>query len=81
MIITSTKPVLLKVYYYIPEYPSLLQEFSWAFDDHVPELIKTYKFLRHWHKTIDAVVSEVLISISGEYTATYRSVDEMIPMN
>jgi len=81
MLITSTKPVLLKVYYYIPDHPALLQEFSWAFDDFIPELVKTHKFLRHWHTSIDAVISEVLISISGGYTKSYRSVDAMISLN
>jgi uncharacterized protein Usg len=81
MIITLTKPVLLKVYYFIPEYPMLLQEFSWAFDDHIPELVKTHKFLQHWHTSIDAVISEVFISISGGYTKSYRSVDELLSLN
>ena len=81
MLISTTKPVLLKVYYFIPEHPSLLQEFSWGFDDRIPELVRTHKFLHHWHKNIDAVISEVLISISGGYAKSYRSVDSIISLN
>lgn len=81
MIITSKKPVLLKVYYFIPDHPTILQEFSWGFEDYVPELVRTHKFLRHWHESIDAVISEVLISISGGYTKSYRSVDTMLSLN
>jgi uncharacterized protein Usg len=79
--IISTKPVLLKVYYYIPDYPSLLQEFCWSFDDRIPELYRTHKFLLHWHKNIEAVISEVLISISGGYAKSYRSVDQLLSLN
>lgn len=81
MLIATTKPVLLKVYYFIPDYPTLLQEFSWGFDDRVPELVRTHKFLRHWHQNIDAVISEVLISISGGYAKSYRSVDSLLSLN
>jgi len=81
MIITSTKPVLLKVYYYIPDHPNLLQEFSWGFEDHIPELVRTHKFLRNWHSNIDAVISEVLISIAGGYSKSYRSLDMMLSLN
>jgi uncharacterized protein Usg len=81
MLIATTKPVLLKVYYFIPDHPTLLQEFSWGFDDRVPELVRTHKFLRHWHQNIDAVISEVLISISGGYAKSYRSVDSLLSLN
>ena len=73
--------MLLKVYYFITDHPTLLQEFSWAFDDHVPDLVRTHRFLRHWHESIDAVISEVLISISGGYTKSYRSVETMLSLN
>ena len=81
MLITTTKPVLLKVIYFLPDYPSLLQEFNWGFDDRVPELYKTHRFLQHWQYNIDAVISEVLISISGGYAKSYRSVDSIISLN
>jgi uncharacterized protein Usg len=81
MLIFSTKPVLLKVYYYIPDHPSLLQEFCWGFEDHIPELYRTHKFLKHWHTNIEAVINEVLISISGDYVKSYRSIDELFSLN
>ena len=81
MIITRKKPVLLQVYYFMPDHPSLLQEFTWGYDDIVPELVRTHKFLNHWHQNIDATISEALISIADCYYKTWRPVNEYIKMN
>jgi uncharacterized protein Usg len=81
MIIKSTKPVLLKVYYWMPDHPSLLQEFSWGFEDHIPELLRTHNFLNYWHKSIDAVIAEILISVSGDQPKTYCAVSELYSLN
>ena len=81
MIITRTRPVLLQVYYYMPAHPSLLQEFTWGYDDIIPELFRTHKFLNHWHKNINAVISEALISISDGHSKTWRPVNEYIKVN
>lgn len=59
------KPVLLQVFYYRLDYPLIIQEFTWGYEDLVPELNKTHKFLNHWHKNIKATISEILISIDG----------------
>lgn len=74
----SLQPVLLQVIYYMPMYPSLLQEFTWGYDDHVPDLIRTHQFLNHWHKNIDAVISEVLLSVSNSKTTKWQAADFLI---
>lgn len=76
MLVTVTKPVLLKVIYYRIDHPLLLQEFSWGYDDYIPDLVKTHKFLNYWHQNISAPISQILISISEEYHRKYRSIDE-----
>lgn len=81
MIITNIRPVLIQVVYYLPDYPSLLQEFVWGFDDKIPELYKTHKFINHWRQHIDAVISEVLISINDSSKRTWRPIDEILSLN
>ena len=80
MIIRAT-PVLLQVVYYLPDYPSVLNEFTWGYNDSLPELMKTHRFLRHWHANIKAVIAEVLISINDGPTRNWRAVDEIIGYN
>lgn len=76
-----TRPVLLQVIYYMPKHPSLLQEFTWGFDDHVPELIKTHKFLNYWRQNINAVIADVLISIANENTSQWRNAEKIFKLN
>lgn len=76
-----TRPVLLQVIYYMPKHPSLLQEFTWGFDDHVPELIKTHKFLNYWRQNINAVIADVLISIANEHTSQWRNAEKIFKLN
>lgn len=81
MIIVNTKPVLLQVIYYMPAHPTILQEFTWGYEDKIPELLRTHKFLNHWKNNIDAIISEILISIANERQRRWRSVDEILDLN
>jgi uncharacterized protein Usg len=65
----------------MPDYPQILQEFNWGFDDFIPDLYKTHKFLNHWRTNIDAVIADVLISIADTHANTWRSVDEILNTN
>lgn len=76
-----TRPVLLQVIYYMPNHPSLLQEFTWGFDDQVPELIKTHTFLNYWRQNINAVIADVLISIANENTSQWRNAEKIFKLN
>ncbi len=80
-IITNTRPVVLQVIYYMPDYPSLLQEFTWGFDDRIPQLIRTHKFLNYWKSNIDAIIAEILISINNSPKKDWRAVDEILNLN
>lgn len=81
MVLLNVRPVLLQVVYYRPDYPSLLQEFTIGYDDRVPELIRTHRFLNHWRKNIEAVIAEVMISINGDKNRSWRSVDDILSIN
>jgi len=65
----------------MPKHPSLLQEFTWGFDDQVPELIKTHKFLNYWRQNINAVIADVLISIANEHTSQWRNAEKIFKLN
>jgi uncharacterized protein Usg len=81
MLLIKTQPVLLQVIYYRPDYPSIVQEFTWGFDDRVPELYRVHRFLNHWYQNIDAVIADILLSINEGPFTTYRSVNEFININ
>lgn len=81
MILAAVRPVLLQVVYHMPAYPTLLQEFTWGYEDHVPELIRTHKFLNHWKRNINAVISDVSISISNGRYRSWHQINDLIKFN
>lgn len=81
MLIRSPQPVTLQIIYYRPDYATLLQEFVWSYDDLVPELQRTHKFLWHWKRNIEAVIREINLGISDRHYASYTSVDALLRMN
>jgi uncharacterized protein Usg len=81
MLKLQTKPVLLQVIYYMPQHPTLLQEFIWGYDDIIPELCYTHKFLTYWKLNIHAVISDVVISIANERVKQFRHIDEILRLN
>jgi uncharacterized protein Usg len=73
--------VTVGVFYYLPEYSNIIQEFMWQTDDRVPELVRVHKFLNHWHTNIDAVISEVRISCSDPFsTSNFKKIDYEFPV-
>lgn len=81
MLIKAYRPVLLQVIYYMPSHPMILQEFTWGYEDTVPELARTQRFLLHWKNNIRATVSEILLSVSNDSQRRWRSVDEILSLN
>ena len=73
------EPVLLRVYYYLPDYTNLVQEFTLCTIDVIPEYPRINRFLKYWHNNIDAVIASIELDpykehIDGlqEYTITYK---------
>lgn len=49
----------LQVYYYMPDHTSLVNEFTWQYNDLQPFFPRTHKFLDHWHEYIEAVIQDI----------------------
>ena len=60
--IIKIQPVFLRVYYWMPDYNNILQEFMWQLNDVVPEYPRVHRFLNHWHENIEAVIETVEVS-------------------
>ena len=54
--------VTLNVYYWLPDYENILQQFLWQTLDTKPKYPRIEKFLDYWHNNIDAIVNEIEIS-------------------
>ena len=53
--------VTLNVYYWMPDYENILQQFIWQTIDVKPKYPRIHKFLDYWHNNIDAIVNEIQI--------------------
>ena len=53
--------VTINVFYWMPNYENILQQFIWQTMDIKPKYPRVYKFLDYWHNNIDAVVNEIEI--------------------
>jgi uncharacterized protein Usg len=52
----------IQIYYYIPDYQSLLQEFTWQLIDYQPEFPQAHKFLKYWKENIDARINTIYLA-------------------
>ena len=60
-IIRNKTLVTLNVYYWMPDYDNILQQFIWQTMDVKPKYPRINKFLDFWHNNIEAIVSEIQI--------------------
>ena len=61
MILIKNTIVTVNVFYWMPDYQNVLQQFIWQTDDIRPEYPRVHKFLNYWHDNIDAVIEEIEI--------------------
>ena len=54
-----------QVLYYMPDSPSLLQEFVWQTLDLAPEYPRIRRFLDFWRREIEAVIHSVSVASPG----------------
>ena len=71
IVLKKKRWVTINVNYWMPDYSNILQEFIWQTDDYVPNLPRIHKFLNFWHKEIDAVISEVYLSVEDKKEMRY----------
>ena len=72
MILIKNTIVTVSVFYWMPDYQNVLQQFIWQTKDITPELPRVHKFLNYWHHNIDAVIKDVQVAYSekpGDYRA------------
>ena len=62
--------VLVNIFYWMPDYKNVLQEFIWQTADVRPEYPRVHRFLNYWHDNIEAVISEV--KIADNYETSYK---------
>ena len=61
MILLYKKSVVtVDVFYFLPDYTNILQEFIWQTEDVVPQYPRVHEFLNYWKDNINAVISEVI---------------------
>ena len=66
LILKRNHIVTVKLYYYLPDYSNLLNEFLWQTIDFVPEIPRVHKFLNYWKENVKATIQEVLVAYSLE---------------
>lgn len=52
----------IQIFYYIPDYQSLLQEFTWQFVDYQPEFPRAHQFLDHWKSNVEARIHTIYLA-------------------
>ncbi|MEM6907431.1 MAG: protein usg [Pseudomonadota bacterium] len=55
-----------EVFYFLPDYPSLLQQYVWQDYDEAPDYPVLFKFLDHWRREIEAAIHSVRIAHERE---------------
>ena len=70
MILIKNTIVTVNVFYWMPDYQNVLQQFIWQTDDVRPEYPRVHRFLNYWHDNIEEVISEV--KIADNYDTSYK---------
>lgn len=51
-----------EIFYFFPDYPSLIQQYVWQDYDEAPDYPVLFRFLDHWRREIDAAIHSVRIA-------------------
>ena len=65
--------VIVNIFYWMPDYEDIIQEFIWQTKDTQPTYPRVNKFLLYWKNNIDAVINEVVLSTSSSTDYRYVS--------
>jgi len=76
MLLNRKVLVSLRVYYYMPDYRDLIQEFMWQTMDIKPKYPRVNKFLNYWKENIEAVIADIEM-IETEKISKYKSVEDI----
>ena len=69
--------VMVNIFYWMPDYEDIIQEFIWQTKDTQPTYPRVNKFLFYWKNNIDAVINEVVLStsLSTDYQYICREIN------
>ena len=67
----------IQIYYYMPDYTSVLNEFIWQTMDVNPTFPRMHKFLNYWRENIDATIKEILLS-HGDWQREYKNINHIL---
>jgi len=56
----------IQVYYWMPDYRHILQQFIWQTMDVSPEFPRMNKFLHYWEHNIEGPIHDVIIAQANE---------------
>ena len=76
MLLNRKVLVSLHVFYYMPDYRDLIQEFMWQTMDIKPKYPRVNKFLNYWKENIEAVIADIEM-IEIEKISKYKSVEDI----
>lgn len=65
LLIREPRRTTLQLYYYMPDHPSLLQEFMWQTLDVPPTFPRIHRFLAYWRREVEAVIHSVNVCAGG----------------
>ena len=72
----------VQIHYYLPDHPSLLQQFIFQQDDIAPRFPELARFLDYWRREIEAAIHSVRVAHSRLIgPAEWRAVDGVITLN
>ena len=71
-----------EIAYYMPDHPSLLQQFIWQEYDMAPQFPALHQFLDHWRREIEATLHSIRIAHQHMIRpAEWRAVDGVISIH
>lgn len=81
-IIPKKALITIDVFYYLPDYPLLIEEFMWQVEDIIPEIKRVKKFILFWERNIDADIQEIMLAglDSPDSRQRFNSVDEILSL-
>lgn len=71
-----------EIHYWLPDHPSLLQQFVWQTYDLAPAFPELAKFLDHWRRSIEAPLHSVRIAHNALIRPSeWRAVDGVLTIH
>ncbi len=71
-----------EISYWMPDHPSLLQQFVWQHHDLAPAFPGLLKFLDHWRREVEATLHQIRIAHTALVEPPrWRHVDEVLRLH